>query len=61
MVDRTAKTSNPWRTYAMRPLQYSINITLDGCCDHRAIPAEESCIVKRSRTSTKPMPSSLGG
>jgi hypothetical protein len=25
----------------MRPLQYSINLTLDGCCDHRAIPADE--------------------
>jgi dihydrofolate reductase len=25
----------------MRPLRYSINITLDGCCDHRAIPAGE--------------------
>jgi dihydrofolate reductase len=26
----------------MRPLRYSINITLDGCCDHRAIiPSEE--------------------
>lgn len=26
----------------MRPLRYSINITLDGCCDHRAIvPGEE--------------------
>jgi hypothetical protein len=24
----------------MRPLRYSINITLDGCCDHRAIPDE---------------------
>jgi dihydrofolate reductase len=24
-----------------RPLSYSINITLDGCCDHRAIPADE--------------------
>src|SRR5262245_208480 len=23
--------------YAMRPLRYSINITLDGCCDHRAM------------------------
>jgi dihydrofolate reductase len=22
--------------WAMRPLRYSINITLDGCCDHRA-------------------------
>ena len=25
----------------MRPLQYSINVTLDGCCDHRAILADE--------------------
>jgi len=25
----------------MRPLRYSINITLDGCCDHQAIPADE--------------------
>lgn len=25
----------------MRPLRYSINITLDGCCDHRACPANE--------------------
>ena len=24
-----------------RPLRYSINITLDGCCDHRAIPADD--------------------
>jgi dihydrofolate reductase len=26
---------------AMRPLRYSINITLDGCCDHRAGFADE--------------------
>ncbi|MBI3111934.1 MAG: dihydrofolate reductase family protein [Ignavibacteriales bacterium] len=25
----------------MRSLRYSINVTLDGCCDHRAIPADE--------------------
>jgi dihydrofolate reductase len=25
----------------MRPLRYSINITLDGCCDHNAMPADE--------------------
>lgn len=25
----------------MRPLRYSINVTLDGCCDHRAIHAYE--------------------
>ena len=26
----------------MQPLRYSINVTLDGCCDHRAIPADEA-------------------
>jgi dihydrofolate reductase len=26
----------------MRPLRYSINITLDGCCDHRAIFPDEA-------------------
>jgi dihydrofolate reductase len=25
----------------MRPLRYSINLTLDGCCDHRAIIPDE--------------------
>ena len=25
----------------MRPLRYSINLTLDGCCDHRGIPADD--------------------
>src|SRR5438132_1446884 len=25
----------------MRPLRYSINVTLDGCCDHRAGFADE--------------------
>ena len=27
---------------AMRPLRYSINVTLDGCCDHRAMTADEN-------------------
>ena len=27
--------------YVMRPLRYSINVTLDGCCDHRAMVADE--------------------
>ncbi len=33
----------PQRRYshAMRPLRYSINVTLDGCCDHRAMSADE--------------------
>ena len=25
----------------MRPLRYSINVTLGGCCDHRAMFADE--------------------
>ena len=25
----------------MRPLRYSVNVTLDGCCDHRVIEADE--------------------
>ncbi len=28
-------------SYAMRPLRYSINVTLDGCCDHRSIIPDE--------------------
>jgi dihydrofolate reductase len=26
---------------SMRPLRYSINVTLDGCCDHRAVVPDE--------------------
>src|SRR5262245_59988163 len=32
---------SPLPKHVMRPLRYSINVTLDGCCDHRAIPADE--------------------
>ncbi len=28
----------------MRPLRYSINVTLDGCCDHRAMVADEDLV-----------------
>jgi dihydrofolate reductase len=28
--------------YVMRPLRYSINVTLDGCCDHRVMIADEA-------------------
>jgi hypothetical protein len=28
-------------SYIMRPLRYSINVTLDGCCDHRVMIADE--------------------
>jgi dihydrofolate reductase len=29
------------REHDMRPLRYSINVTLDGCCDHRVMVADE--------------------
>src|SRR5919197_4586995 len=32
---------DPRYAYAMRPLRYSINVTLDGCCDHREMIADE--------------------
>src|SRR5262249_8489014 len=32
---------SPLQEHVMRPLRYSINVTLDGCCDHRAIIADE--------------------
>ena len=25
----------------MRPLRYSINVTMDGCCDHEAVAPDE--------------------
>ncbi len=28
----------------MRPLRYSINVTLDGCCDHREVLADEELL-----------------
>jgi dihydrofolate reductase len=31
----------PLQEDVMRPLRYSINVTLDGCCDHRAIIPDE--------------------
>ena len=31
----------PLKEHAVRPLRYSINVTLDGCCDHRAMVADE--------------------
>lgn len=32
----------------MRPLRYSINITLDGCCDHLSIPADRGMHTRAS-------------
>ena len=36
----TASVS-PLQEHVMRPLRYSINVTLDGCCDHRAGSTDE--------------------
>src|SRR6202044_1908263 len=43
MAERANVDSPPYRHHSsvMRPLRYSINVTLDGCCDHRAIPPDE--------------------
>ena len=45
-ITRKGVCTSPFTIYhlpftRMRPLRYSINVTLDGCCDHRAIPADE--------------------
>jgi dihydrofolate reductase len=34
----------------MRPLRYSINVTLDGCCDHREIVPDEELHRRASET-----------
>ncbi|MDX6744348.1 dihydrofolate reductase family protein [Actinocorallia sp. A-T 12471] len=33
----------------MRPLRFSINITLDGCCDHRAVVPDEALHLHHAR------------
>src|SRR5713101_6558874 len=33
--DRWPPTARRAKMCGMRPLRYSINVTLDGCCDHR--------------------------
>src|SRR3954447_1452664 len=35
-------SSIPLQEHVMRPLRYSINVTLDGCCDHRGISPDEA-------------------
>ena len=47
--------------YAMRPLRYSINVTLDGCCDHRAVSRTKRRTATRRRLSNRPMLSSSAG
>ena len=37
-----ARLAHHQYSYDVRPLRYSINVTLDGCCDHRAgVPDED--------------------
>jgi hypothetical protein len=38
---RGSTNPNAGYSYVMRPLRYSINVTLDGCCDHRVMVADE--------------------
>ncbi len=40
-ADAIARLSLRQYSYVMQPLRYSINVTLDGCCDHRAIIPDE--------------------
>src|SRR4026208_1851467 len=37
----SSSVKRPSQEHTMRPLRYSINVTLDGCCDHRAIVPDE--------------------
>jgi dihydrofolate reductase len=37
----------------MRPLRYSINVTLDGCCHHEALPADEDMLQVLHRHHTR--------
>jgi dihydrofolate reductase len=40
-VDRHACSPKRWEVHTMRPLRYSINVTLDGCVDHRVGTTDE--------------------
>jgi dihydrofolate reductase len=37
----STKRQRRWAVHEMQRLRYSINITVDGCCDHRTIPTDE--------------------
>jgi dihydrofolate reductase len=41
LAERLRKAGVGQYVYVVRPLRYSINVTLDGCCDHRAMSADE--------------------
>lgn len=44
----------------MRPLLYSINVTLDGCCDHRAISADEPLALEHLQATHRHAIESMG-
>ena len=44
----------------MRPLLYSINVTLDGCCDHSAIPADKALQEATLRATHRHATESIG-
>jgi len=41
LLEGRPKVVSPLRKHVMRPLRYSINVTLDGCCDHRVMIPDE--------------------
>jgi hypothetical protein len=45
----------------MQPLHYSINVTLDGCVDHRAGSTDEELHRFWAEKLARPMPCSLVG
>lgn len=44
----------------MRPLLYSINVTLDGCVDHNAIPADEALAAQHLKAVHRHATESMG-
>jgi dihydrofolate reductase len=44
----------------MRPLLYSINVTLDGCVDHNAIPADEALAAQHLQAVHRHATQSMG-
>jgi hypothetical protein len=52
--------SNKGATTVMRPLLYSINVTLDGCVDHSAVPADETLLQEMLRATHRHATESIG-
>jgi dihydrofolate reductase len=44
----------------MRPLLYSINVTLDGCVDHNAVPADEALLQEQLQATHRHATETLG-